>query len=268
MDRLLPLIALGLLLTGCGATQPQDVPSTDPAADGEPQYGGELIYAMAAETYSLFPGRQPSSTAQDAWLYALEGLVEINEDNEIIPWLATSWEFSEDGRNTTFQLQEGVTFHDGTPFNAEAVAFVFYEALAKNFIYVHMLDGLEEVAADDRFTVTFHFEKPFAALLSNLSHRSMTIFSPTAYRENGEEWMATNIVGTGPFVQEELVRGEYLKYRKNDDYWQEGKPYLDRVTIRIVPDVSVRSAMLEGIRAWTGSTLAPFQRVTAMSMNT
>ncbi len=177
MDRLLPLIALGLLLTGCGATQPQDVPSTDPAADGEPQYGGELIYAMAAETYSLFPGRQPSSTAQDAWLYALEGLVEINEDNEIIPWLATSWEFSEDGRNTTFQLQEGVTFHDGTPFNAEAVAFVFNEALAKNFIYVHMLEGLEEVAADDRFTVTFHFEKPFAVLLSNLSHRSMTIFS-------------------------------------------------------------------------------------------
>ena len=245
MDRLLPLIALGLLLTGCGRTQSRDAPSTNPTADGKPQYGGELIYAMAAETYSLFPGRQPSSTAQDAWLYALEGLVEINEDNEIIPWLATSWEFSEDGRNTTFQLQERVTFHDGTPFNAEAVGFVFNEALAKNFIYVHMLEGLEEVTADDEFAVTFHFEKPFAALLSNLSHRSMAVFSPTAYRENGEEWMATNLVGTGPFVQEELVRGEYLKYRKNDDYWQEGKPYLDRVTIRIVPDVSVRSAMLE-----------------------
>ena len=178
MDRLLPLIALGLLLTGCNATQPRDAASTNPTADGEPQYGGELIYAMAAETYSLFPGRQPSSTAHDAWLYAMEGLVEINEDNEIIPWLATAWEISEDGRKTTFTLQERVAFHDGTPFNAEAVAFVFNEALAKNFIYVHMLEGLEEVTVDDEFAVTFHFEKPFAALLSNLSHRSMVIFSP------------------------------------------------------------------------------------------
>ena len=245
MDRLSPVIALGLLLTGCGVTEPRDGPPAIPDARGEPQYDGELIYAMAAETYSLFPGRQPSSTAHDAWLYALEALVEINEDNEIIPWLATSWEISEDGRNTTFQLQEGVTFHDGTPLNAEAVAFVFNEALAKDFIYVHMLEGLEEVTVDDEFTVTFRFEKPFAALLSNLSHRSMVIFSPGAYRENGEDWMATNLVGTGPFIQEELVRGEYLKYRKNHDYWQEGKPYLDRVTIRIVTDVSVRSAMLE-----------------------
>ena len=120
VDRLLPFIALGLLLTGCNATQPQDVASTNPTPDGEPQYGGELIYAMAAETYSLFPGRQPSSTAHDAWLYAMEGLVEINEDNEIIPWLATAWEISDDGRKTTFTLRERVAFHDGTPFNAEA----------------------------------------------------------------------------------------------------------------------------------------------------
>ena len=125
--------------------------------------------------------------------------------------------------------------------NAEAVAFVFNEAFEKNFVHVHLLEGLEEVTADDELTVTFHFEKPFAALLSNLSHRSLVIFSPTAYKEHGEEWMATNLVGTGPFVQEELVRGEYLKYRKNERYWQEGKPYLDRVTIRIVPDMSVRS---------------------------
>ena len=245
MKTFLSLVASTLVLVSCGGAEPGAPSPSGAASDAEPQYGGELVYAMAAETYSLFPGRQPSSTAQDAWLYALEGLVEINEDNEIIPWLATEWEFSEDGRNTTFQLREGVRFHDRTPFNAEAVAFVFNEALAKDFIYVHMLEGLEQVTADDEFTVTFHFESPFAALLSNLSHRSMVIFSPTAYRENGEDWMATNLVGTGPFIQEELVRGEYLKYTKNDDYWQEGKPYLDRVTIRIVTDVSVRSAMLE-----------------------
>ncbi len=238
-------VLFALLLAGCGTESPGPSGNAPPVSVGDPQYGGELIYALPGETYSLFPGRQPGSNAQDTWLYALEGLVEITEDNTIIPWLATSWSFTDEGRKATFTLREGVTFHDGTPFNADAVAFVFNEALAKNFIHVHLLEGLNEVTADDSHTVTFHFEQPFAALLSNLSHRSMVIFSPTAYREHGEEWMATNLVGTGPFVQDEIVRGEHVKFVRNDNYWQDGKPYLDRVTIRIVPDVSVRSAMLE-----------------------
>ncbi len=216
-----------------------------PTSAEEPQYGGEMIYAITAETFSLFPGRQNGSQAQDTWLYALEGLVEITEENEIIPWLAKSWSFSDDGLNATFKLQEGVKFHDGTPFNAEAVAFVFNEALAKDFTYSNLLEGLQKVTVDDEYTATFHFEKPFAALLPNLAYRPMAIFSPTAYKEHGEEWMATNLVGTGPFIFEELVRGEYVQFRKNPDYWQEGKPYLDSVRIIIVPDVSARSAMLE-----------------------
>ena len=110
-------------LAACGETQPGGEPPRN-EIPAEPQYGGELIYALSGETYSLFPGRQPGSDAQDAWLYALEGLVEINEEHEIIPWLATSWEFSEDGRKATFRLRDGVSFHDGTPFNADAVAFV------------------------------------------------------------------------------------------------------------------------------------------------
>jgi len=239
------LAASSIALVSCGAPVSKDAPSSTHPIASEPQYGGELIYALSGETYSLFPGRQPGSNAQDAWLYALEGLVEINESNEIVPWLATSWEFSEDGRNATFQLREGVSFHDGTPFDAEAVAFVFNEAFDKQFVHVHMLEGLQQVTADSELVVTFHFEEPFAALLSNLSHRSLVIFSPTAYREHGEEWMATHLVGTGPFIQERLVRGEVLELVKNDDYWQEGKPYLDRVTVRIVPEVSARSAMLE-----------------------
>ena len=244
MKGLFGAILVIVALTACGEAQPGGEPPAN-EIPAEPQYGGELIYALSGETYSLFPGRQPGSDAQGAWLYALEGLVEINEENEIIPWLATSWEFSEDGRRATFRLRDGVNFHDGTPFNADAVAFVFNEGLEKDFVHMHLLEGLEEVTADDEHTVTFHLAEPFAALLSNLSQRSMVIFSPSAYREHGEEWMATHLVGTGPFIQEELVRGEYLKLRKNDEYWQEGTPYLDRVTITIVPDVSVRSAMLE-----------------------
>ena len=134
---------------------------------------------------------------------------------------------------------------DGTPFNAEAVAFVFNEAKRADFAYENLLEGLIEVTADDEYTATFHFEEPFAALIPNLAYRSMVIFSPTAYQENGEEWMATNVVGTGPFIFEEQVEGDFVQYRKNPDYWQEGSPYLDSVKIVVVPDISARAAMLE-----------------------
>jgi peptide/nickel transport system substrate-binding protein len=215
------------------------------AADPEPQYGGELIYAQAGEQFSLFPGRNLDSGAQDVWLYACEGLVELDEEAQIVPWLAKSWSVGDDGKVYTFELEEGVTFHDGTPFNAEAVAFVFNEAVAKEFIYANLLEGLEEVTADGEHTVSFHFAEPFAALLPNLAYKPLCIFSPTAYQEKGEEWMATNIVGTGPFIQDDFVKGEYIRFVKNPNYWQEGKPYLDAVKIINVPDMALRTAMLE-----------------------
>ncbi len=232
--------------------------AASPGFAQEPQYGGEMVYAIPTQTFSLFPGRQNGSTAQDAWLYALEGLVEITEDNTIIPWLAESWTFSDDGRQATFKLREGIDFHDGTPFNAEAVAFVFNEAKQADFAYENLLEGLVEVTADEEYSATFHFEEPFAALLPNLAYRSMVIFSPTAYKENGEEWLATNLVGTGPFVFEEQVEGDFIQYRKNEDYWQEGLPYLDSVKILVVPDISARAAMLEAGEVDRTTTLNDF----------
>ena len=211
----------------------------------QPQYGGELIYAKAGEQHTLFPGRNLSSQAQDVWLYGCENLVELNEAGEIEPWLARAWSTSADGREVTFQLEEGVSFHDGTPFNAEAVAFVYNEAIEKGFLYANLLGTFQEARADGEHAVTLRFERPPAALLQNLAYRSLCIFSPTAYRENGEEWMATHVVGTGPFIQKEYRKGEYILFERNPDYWQESKPYLDSVRIIYVPDMSIRAAMLQ-----------------------
>ncbi len=213
--------------------------------DLKPQYGGELIYAQAGEQFSLFPGRNLDSGAQDVWLNACENLVEMNEDSNIVPWLAKSWTISPDKKVFTFQLQEGVKFHDGTAFNAEAVAFVYNEAKAKTFIYANILEGFETAKADSEHSVSLHFRAPFAALLPNLAYRPLCIFSPTAYQKNGEQWMATHIVGTGPFIQKEFIKGEHIRFVKNPDYWQKGKPYLDSIKIINVPDPAVRAALLE-----------------------
>lgn len=215
------------------------------AADPQPQYGGQMIYAQGGEKFTLFPGRNTDSQAQDVWLYGCENLVELNEKNDIIPWLAKSWSVAPDKKTVTFQLQEGVKFHDGTPFNAEAVAFVFNEAKAKKFLYISLLEGFDKATADSEYKVSFHLDAPFAALLPNLAYRPLCIFSPTAYKTHGEEWMATHVVGTGPFIFKEYKKGEYVLFEKNPNYWQKGKPYLDSVKIVIVPDTAVRTAMLE-----------------------
>ena len=215
------------------------------AADAKPQYGGEMIYAQGGAKFTLFPGRNTDSGAQDVWLYAYENLVELNEQNEIIPWLAESWKVSEDKKTVTFKLREGVKFHDGSPFNAEAVAFVFNEAREKKFLYISLLEGFEKAVADSEYSVSFHLEAPFAALLPNLAYRPLCIFSPKAYKEKGEQWLSTHLVGTGPFIHKEYAKGEYVLFEKNPDYWQKGKPYLDKVRIVVVPDTAVRAAMLE-----------------------
>ena len=215
------------------------------AQEMTPQYGGELIYAQSGEKFSLFPGRNTDNGAQDIWLNACENLFEINEESELAPVLAESWNVSEDEKTVTIKLREGVTFHDGTPFNGEAVAFVFNEAKEKEFIYMSLLEGFDRAEAPSEHEVAFHLEAPFAALLPNLAYKPLCIFSPAAYQELGEEGMATKIVGTGPFIHKEYVKGEYNLFVRNDDYWQEGLPYLDSIRMLVVPDPATRTAMLE-----------------------
>lgn len=229
-----PVALLGILTSSMAMAQ-----------DTTPQYGGQLIYAQSGEKFTLFMGRNTDQSAQDVWLHACETLVDMNEKNEITPLLAKSWTVSPDRKKVTFQLQEGVKFHDGTPFNAEAAAFVFNEARAKKFIYITLLEGFEKATADSEYEMSFHLAAPFAALLPTLGYRPLCIFSPAAYQAKGEAGLATQIVGTGPFVHTKYVKGEYTLFEKNKEYWQKGKPYFDSVKIVIVPDAATRTAMLE-----------------------
>lgn len=229
-----PLALLGAMASGAAMAQ-----------DSTPQYGGQLIYAQSGEQFTLFMGRNTNQSGQDVWLHACETLVDMNEKNEIKPLLAKSWKMSPDNKKVTFSLQEGVKFHDGTPFDAEAAAFVFNEAKAKKFLYISLLEGFEKATADSEYEMSFHLSAPFAALLPTLGYRPLCMFSPTAYKTLGEAGLATKIVGTGPFVHKQYVKGEYQLFERNKDYWQKGKPYFDSVKIVIVPDAATRTAMLE-----------------------
>ncbi|MET0744208.1 MAG: ABC transporter substrate-binding protein [Microvirga sp.] len=214
------------------------------AEEAKPQYGGDLVLTGQLDK-TMFPGRNTDAGGMDVYLNACENLVEMTADRTIKPVLAKSWSMSDDLKTITFQLNEGIKFHDGTPFDAAAVAFVFNEALAKKFLYVSLLEGLETVVADGPYQVSFKLSKPSAALIPNLAYRTMCIFSPAAYKATGEEGLGAKIVGTGPFVLSEFTKGEYVLFKRNEAYWQKGKPYLDSIRILFVPEVTTRMAMLE-----------------------
>jgi peptide/nickel transport system substrate-binding protein len=215
-----------------------------PVSAQQPQYGGELVLTGQLDK-TMFPGRNTDTGGMEVYLNSCETLIDLTADAQIRPLLAESWTPSADGKTMTFKLRQGVQFHDGTPFNAEAVAFVFNEALAKKFLYVSLLEGLQKVVADSDYQVSFQMSAPSAALLPNLAYRTMCIFSPTAYKAKGEEGLGSNIIGTGPFIQTEYTKGVHAVFKRNDKYWQKGKPYLDGIRILFVADVNTRLAMLE-----------------------
>ena len=210
-----------------------------------PKYGGTLKYAVQNEPRSLFPANMLGAGEGDVFTYAYEGLVQFNEEGKIVSQLAKDWDVSEDGTVYTFHLHEDVEFHDGTPFNAEAVKFVFEESIKKEYLISSLLSNLERINVVNNYTVELVYGGPVAGALSNLAYFSMAMWSPTAYKENGKEWMATNLVGTGPFEFVEWKHGDYVKFEKNENYWQSGLPYLDAVMIEIVPEPANRVMMLQ-----------------------
>lgn len=214
-------------------------------ARADPRYGGELFYAYGVEPRTLFPAYELGSNAQEMWLNVCENLVEIDERNEIVPWLAERWQVSDDGRSYTLRLRAAVRFTDGTPLDAEAVRFVFEETRRQRFVASNLLEGLERIEAPDPETVIFRFREPLAAFLPNLAYRSLCIWSPAAYRERGIAGMSTRPVGTGPFVLSEWRHGEYIRFVRNPDYWQAGLPYLDALRVVLAAETSVRTMMVE-----------------------
>ncbi|WP_241726996.1 ABC transporter substrate-binding protein [Dietzia sp. SLG310A2-38A2] len=173
---------------------------------------------------------------------------------ELRPGLAESWEISDDGLEYTFNIRQGVTFHDGTDLDAEAVEYNIrrmwdesspqYNATAAGQT-VYVWQFVEEVETVDDHTVVVRMNQPFSPFLRMLAqggNGSTGIISPAALEEYGED-IAEHPSGTGPFAFEERVRGERITLLRNDDYWGE-VPELDGVIFRPIPDPAGRSAAI------------------------
>ena len=249
---LLVLLAAALLATGCGK-QPEKQGEDNAAAPAKEKV---LVWARSGDSVGLDPANETDGESFYVTEQILEPLVKYKDENtEVVPGLAERWETSKDGKEWTFFLKKGVKFHDGTPFNAEAVKFNFDRWMDKNnpyhigeFEYWQAMFGgfpgaVKSVDVVDEFTVKITLEKPMAPFIYNVAMSPFAIASPTAIKKYGEDFFK-NPVGTGPFKFVEWVKDDHATVVKNDEYWGD-KAKVDKIIFRVIPDNSARLMELQ-----------------------
>jgi len=210
--------------------------------------GGTLVTVVDPEPASLNLYMTVAGNVCPVACQVYEGLVSYDYELNPVPALAESWEVSEDGLTVTFKLREGVTFHDGSSFTSADVAYSFMEIL-KPF---HprgsvVFADLEAVETPDDYTAVFKLSQPAPYMMSALSALDAPIVSAALFEgtDPASNPTANAPIGTGPFKFVDWERGQYIRMDRNENYWAEGKPYLDTVVARFIPDAGTRTAALE-----------------------
>lgn len=219
--------------------------------EAEPERGGTLSWAFIQKPRSLDPNVWSGGSDNDVMRQIFDPLVWSTAPGEFIPGLAESWSVSKDGLTYTFNLRDDVTFHDGSPLNAEAVKFTYDRMVdpETQSLQVGNLGPYERTEVIDEYTVAIHLTEPFAPLLTNLSSTALSPASPSAVEALGSEY-AQMPVGTGPFMFDKWD-GNDLHLVRNPDYaWapsmmrHDGQAYLDRIIVREVREASTRMVTL------------------------
>lgn len=262
------LLALSLALAGCGGAQQAQKPTEtpQPAATGQPAAAPsgpkQLIVGRGGDTVGLDPITVTDGESFKVTENIFDTLVSYEEENtNVVPGLAESWEIAPDGLSYTFKLRQGVKFHDGTDFNAEAVKFNFDRWMDKSNplhnkegyeYYNDMFGGykgdenhvIKSVDVVDPYTVKFTLNRPLAPFIQNLGMSTFAIASPTALKEKGPEKFNEEPVGTGPFVFKEWKRNDTITLEKNPNYWNQGFPKLDKLVFKVIPENTARLTAL------------------------
>ena len=235
------------------------------------QPGGIVRIARSQESDTLDPHKTSLLVAHEVAWQIYDSLIYLDETGEVYPGLALSWEFSNDNKTLTFALRPDVKFHDGTPFNAEAVKFTVERHLdpATASPTGWILGPIDRVEVIDELTVAYHYTEPFVALWVGLSYSYCAPISPTAVEQHGDQF-GRNPVGTGPFKFVEWVPDQGITLERNEDhdwgtpmYTNTGEPMLDGAAYVVIPEDATRIAALGSgeIDVISGTDSVPLDKI-------
>jgi len=209
------------------------VPGPEPGG----KFGGRLKLAAGSNLANIGNPDEISNPTDSGYSFVCtEGLVRFDNKGNLEPWLAERWEIAKDGSSVTFYLRKGIKFHDGTPFNAQAVKVNV--DIQINTITWGNMKSVESCQVIDDYTVKLNFKGgrfDWVVMNSLGGFFSCMMFSPTFLQNNTAEYKRSHVIGTGPFKLVDFKRDMIIKYDRFDDYWR-GKPYLDGIDMVIIPD--------------------------------
>ncbi len=213
------------------------------AMAADPIKGGTLSVCQPAEPPGLDPTAN-TAAAIDRVVFAnlYEGLIKVDQDGQFIPGLATEWEVSPDGKVYTFQLRQGVTFHNGEVFNAQTAISNLERAKGEETVNPHpeYFRGITDITAPDDDTLIITLEKVDALFIAHLAEGDAVMLPMQGYED-----AKSNPIGTGPFQFVEWVRGDRVEMARYDGYWNPELPYLDTVVFKFIDDASAQLAALK-----------------------
>jgi ABC-type transport system substrate-binding protein len=225
--------------TAAPVTTTTAAPKTTTTAAG-PKYGGTLrLSRFTSEGVSI--GDPSKHVGMNSYYMAspcLETLLRADASGALVPWLATAWTENVATKSITLTIREGVKFHDGTPFDAEAVRWNLQYRMDAKMAAFKTFASVEKV---DAKTVRITLAQWDSTVIGNLASGPGLMISPTNYLNNGADYAANNPVGTGPFKFVEWKKNDKITYDRNTSYWISGKPYLDRIQWVTIPDMNVKA---------------------------
>lgn len=235
------LLAAVVLFGIAGCAESESAPTTP--TDGQPKSGGTLRIGLTPNTYTLDPAFMINTEDYLATQCAYDNLIMRQPDLTLKPMLATSWSPNADLTEWTLKLRPGVKFHHGKEFSAEDVVYTYKRVLdpATGSPGRAAIDFIKDVVQVDDLTVRFVLSEPNSFLPDAMTTVHMRIvpsdIDPATF--------ATHASGTGPFILEEYLPGERTVFKRNDDYWEKGHPYLDEVILFYMPEAEARVEALK-----------------------
>lgn len=265
---LAPIAAMTLVVTACagGSTGDEDTDAPDAAASEDEEAGdddvgeddeatapsgdpsGTLRIARPDDVRALNPLRQANNATSEVTYQIHEGLVTLDVDQEVVPVLASEWQLLDDDLTYRLTLREGVSFHSGEPFNAEAVKWNMERQLFDDppGIASGLLPEHEAVEVVDEYTVDMVLAEPAGVYMEILAAPLFMMMDPSQWEELGEEGYDDAPSGTGPFMLDDWAPDERVELVANPEYWDtDNGPLVERVVFEVMPEASSRTIALQ-----------------------